>query len=172
MQKQVTVNDAKVVRCLWHVGHQVKQKGLNNMDEVEYRVERYNGYKTEKFVNQTLIEDKHMHVHEEVATITEDEYEQLNKPNVDLALLEQQFLYRYETKHNPNEVVIGGTYRHFKGKYVKVIAVSKNSENPSDICVVYQCNNGIYHRPLDMFLSEVDHKKYPDVTQKCRFEFV
>lgn len=46
-----------------------------------------------------------------------------------------------------------------------------------DVCredlVIYKSlydNKGAYGRPVDMFLSEVDREKYPNVSQKYRFE--
>ena len=69
------------------------------------------------------------------------------------------------------EVKEGQTYRHFKGNLVKIIAVAKDSETLEKM-IVYTHDGDTWVRPYDMFLSEVDHKKYPDVKQKYRFELV
>lgn len=71
------------------------------------------------------------------------------------------------------KIKIGGIYKHFKGKYYIVLNVVTHSETKEKMALYKRLNedNGeIYVRPLQMFLSEVDHVKYPEVTQKYRFE--
>lgn len=70
-------------------------------------------------------------------------------------------------------VKAGQTYKHFKGTIHKIVCIAKDSETQEEIVVyTHESDGEIWTRPLKMFLSEVDHQKYPDVTQKYRFELV
>lgn len=72
------------------------------------------------------------------------------------------------------EVKTQRVYRHFKGKYYFVIDVATHTET-SERYVVYKALYGeceTYIRPYDMFISEVDHNKYPNSIQKYRFELM
>ena len=70
------------------------------------------------------------------------------------------------------ELKLKRVYRHFKGDYYLVEDLGRHSEAGEDY-VVYRKLYGdgsLWVRPLAMFLSEVDHEKYPDCKQTFRFE--
>ena len=80
----------------------------------------------------------------------------------------------YNQNMAKREVKIHGIYKHFKGNFYFVEDIAYHSETKEKM-VVYRALYGdhrLWCRPYDMFLSEVDHKKYPNVKQKYRFDLI
>lgn len=70
------------------------------------------------------------------------------------------------------EIKVNGIYKHFKGDYYLVVDIARDSETKEEM-VVYRRLYGdgsLWVRHKEMFLSEVDHEKYPNVEQNYRFE--
>ena len=71
------------------------------------------------------------------------------------------------------DIKINGIYKHFKGTYHKVLCIAKDSETLKEkVVYTHDDTNEIWVRDKEEFLSGVDHKKYPNVTQKYRFELI
>ena len=70
-----------------------------------------------------------------------------------------------------NRKMIGQLYRHFKGDFYRVLTVAVHSETAELLVIYYKPDKmtQLWARPLAMFLSPVDAKKYPNAKQKMRF---
>lgn len=71
---------------------------------------------------------------------------------------------------NPNNCY----YIHFKGNRYFVLCVAQDDIKTEEKCVVYLdiVTGGWWARPLEMYVSEVDKKKYLKIKQKYRFELM
>ena len=72
------------------------------------------------------------------------------------------------------EIKINGIYRHFKGDHYLVVDIANDSETMEKMVVYRQLygEGKLFVRTLDMFLSDVDKEKYPNVEQEHRFELL
>lgn len=80
----------------------------------------------------------------------------------------------------------GDIVRHFKREFLsagalekepdmylyEIVGVAEHTESGEKLMIYRPLygEGGLYARPVEMFLSEVDREKYPESSQKYRFE--
>ena len=94
-----------------------------------------------------------------------------------MSIRENMTIEKFKQYHQP-----GVTVRHFKWETItkeqreqkyylyKIIGYAKHTETKEEL-VIYQAlyeSQAMYARPIEMFMSEVDHEKYPDIKQPYR----
>lgn len=141
-------------------GYLVENSDIEGLKDLEYRLGLI------KSEYDDVIQQLHIEESEEFEA--KEELEE----NCDLALLTRHFKKDVDCNCDRPIPQKGEKYRHFKlGKIVTIIGISRHTET-EEISVVYEYEGHIWNRPLEMFMSEVDKKKYPDAKQRYRFEVV
>ena len=66
---------------------------------------------------------------------------------------------------------VHGVYQHYKGDYYLVEETAVHSETGEEMVIYRKLygDGGLYARPKDLFLSEIDHDEHPEVKARYRF---
>ena len=94
--------------------------------------------------------------------------------------MERKFNKGDIVKHFKRETVSEEELKNDPNKYLYEIVGTSTHTETKEVLMVYKplyevdCLLGQEYaaRPLEMFMSEVDHEKYPDIKQKYRFELM
>jgi hypothetical protein len=90
--------------------------------------------------------------------------------------LERKWNRRAKVKQEDKEVRVepkpGEVWKHFKGTLYSILNIANHTETGEKMIVYCEYGkpmNKVWTRPMDMFMSEVDTKKYPDSPYTYRF---